>query len=269
MRTVLLDGDMVAWRVSATAEHTIDWNDGDGPMVVSSEPIADQVQRIKNHIAKYERLTKSDTTIICLSDPDRRYFRNDVFPAYKQHRVSKPAPVQLKELKALLASEYKGKIKPGLEADDVMGILATHPKLVPGEKVIVSVDKDMRQIPGLYFNPDKGGVRVITEPEADLWFYTQVLTGDTCDGFPGCPGIGPVKAAQALGKALEEWAMDAGSTLYRLSESQAMWQAIVKLYEAKGLTEADALVQAQVARILRSSDYDFKESKVKLWQSTH
>ena len=45
----------------------------------------------------------------------------------------------------------------------------------------------------------------------------------------------------------------------------ALWAVVLAAYEKAGLTEADALAQARVARILRASDYDFKQKKVKLW----
>jgi hypothetical protein len=47
---------------------------------------------------------------------------------------------------------------------------------------------------------------------------------------------------------------------------KSYWEAVVAAFEKAKLTEADALVQAQVARICRASDYDFKTKKVKLWQ---
>src|SRR5690606_15306825 len=89
----------------------------------------------------------------------------------------------------------------------------------------------------------------VSEEEADRYFYMQVLTGDPTDGYSGCPGIGPKRAERLLdGVGLED-----------------MWSVIVETYEAKGLTEEDALQQARVARILRKNDYDFKNKSPMLW----
>jgi DNA polymerase-1 len=52
----------------------------------------------------------------------------------------------------------------------------------------------------------------------------------------------------------------------RILAHQDHWNAVLNAYEKAGLSEQDALVQARVARILRASDYDFKERKVKLWE---
>ena len=44
-----------------------------------------------------------------------------------------------------------------------------------------------------------------------------------------------------------------------------MWSAVVSTFEAKGLTHADALLQARLARILRREDYDRETGEITLW----
>ena len=81
-----------------------------------------------------------------------------------------------------------------VEGDDVMGLLCRK------EDVIVSDDKDMLTIPGLKL---KGGELIQTsEWAANFAFYSQVLIGDTADNYPGCKGVGKVKAAQVLSNFL-------------------------------------------------------------------
>ncbi len=92
---------------------------------------------------------------------------------------------------------------------------------------------------------------MISEAQTDLWFYTQVLTGDSTDGYRGCPGIGRRKAQTILSNAGDH-----------------PWRAILSAFEAKGLSEEDALVQAQAARILRATDYDFGAKRPILWTPT-
>jgi DNA polymerase-1 len=154
-----------------------------------------------------------------------------------------------------LIEEHGARLKPKLEGDDVMGILSTWRKM-KGEKIIVSIDKDMKTIPGLYCRDLTLGVVEITEQEADYWHLYQTLIGDTTDGYKGCPGVGPKKAVDLIGTAEEP--------LY--SSVQEAWETIVvPAYEKAKLTEADALQQARVARILRASDYDFKNQQPILW----
>ena len=130
---------------------------------------------------------------------------------------------------------------PELEADDAMGIYAT--KLTGN--IIVSPDKDMRQIPGKLYNLDD--TTTITPEEGARWHLIQTLAGDQTDGYSGVPGIG-VKRAETL-----------------FNKEGYSWATVVKAFQDKGLTEDDALLNARLARILTVEDYDSKQQEPKLW----
>jgi DNA polymerase-1 len=145
-------------------------------------------------------------------------------------------------------SEYPSVSKKGLEADDVMGILSTKFK---GRAVIVSIDKDMKTIPGKFYHlhPDKTGTwHETSEKDADYSFLLQALMGDAVDGYGGVPGIGP-KTADKL-----------------LKKHGAVWKTVEDAYIKAGLTKEDALVNARMARILRQEDWDFEKEEVRLWE---
>ena len=157
-----------------------------------------------------------------------------------------------------------------------MGILSTHPKLIPGKKIIVSEDKDMKTIPGWLFNPKKDKKpRLISPEEADWWHMLQTMTGDTTDGYKGCPLCGPEKAKEMLESPyiLEayEHVFKSGprkgmaEVRYRKVPTANLWAGIVSLYEAQGLKERDAITQARVARICRNTDYNFTTKEVIYW----
>ena len=74
-------------------------------------------------------------------------FRKDIVPTYKGNRQRKK-PCGYKRVIGKLKTEFKVITMPWLEADDSLGIYATQN---PGN-VIVSPDKDMKQIPGMLFN---------------------------------------------------------------------------------------------------------------------
>ena len=142
----------------------------------------------------------------------------------------------------------------GLEADDVIGLLATGK--YADRHVVVSTDKDMQTLPCALFNPNKDvRPRRVRQVQADIFWMTQTLTGDTTDGYPGCPGVGPKKAAAALAEASPNMA--------------SLWETVVRTYDERGRTEEDALVQARLARILRHGDFDKQNMEVKLWHPTH
>lgn len=258
-RTLLLDADIIAFAASANAEQAIDWGDTGTSRTTDIEGaktrVVKQIERLKEKL-------DADDAIVCLSTPP--YFRLDFFPEYKAHRTAGARPLALDEVKAFLregAGGYTVKAKPNLEADDVIGILATHPTLVPGEKVIVTSDKDLDQIPGLHHNPRHDRTYGITPEEADHFFYMQALHGDPTDGFKGCPKVGKVKAAKVLDEVVESFQKKP----FGVSIERHYWFHIVQTYERAGLTADHALTQARVARILRHTDYNFQEKKPILW----
>jgi DNA polymerase-1 len=124
--------------------------------------------------------------------------------------------------------------------------MATTPENV-GKAIIVSDDKDLKTIPGKLYRPTADERLDITEAEADKHFYMQTLTGDSTDGYPGCPTIGQKRAEGLLGQ-------------------RPAWSVVEQAFIKQGLTKADALLQARMARILRWSDWDTKKNEVKLWE---
>jgi DNA polymerase-1 len=113
-----------------------------------------------------------------------------------------------------------------------MGIYATEH---PGN-IIVSPDKDMRQIPGKLF--DMKETVTIDPEEGRRWHLIQSLAGDQTDGYSGCPGIG-IKRAVTL-----------------FEEGGYNWDVVVKAFADKDLGEDVALMNAQLAKILTNKDYD-------------
>lgn len=246
MTTLLIDGDPVAYQCAfANQETSIDWGDGDG--AETSVDIDAALADVDSLISKYKSDLGVSNVVLTLSVATSTGWRRDVLPTYKANRNKVVKPLALEACRNHLATTWKAFMRPTLEADDILGILATSNKIVPGEKIIVSIDKDLLQIPGRVYRPREQEMIKVSREEADYLHLMQTLTGDTVDGYKGLPGCGAKGAAKVLAAFGPEWS------------------TVVTAYEAKGFTEADALVQARVARICRSSDYDFKLKKVKLW----
>lgn len=247
MRTLLIDGDILVYRITAAAEVPIDWGNDLWTLHADMSECRDALDR---QIDMYLEELKADDVILAFSLD--RNFRYRVYPQYKSHRQGKRKPVTYVPLKAYAHEKYKTFERPDLEGDDVLGILATSPVIVKGEKVIVSLDKDLKTIPGLICNMREPiTIQDISEEEADYNHMYQTLIGDTADGYQGCPGIGPKTAEKLLDGVPKTYAN--------------MWPVVVQAYEKKGLSEEVALVQAQIARICRRDDYDFKRKEVILW----
>lgn len=248
-RTALFDADIIAYKAAAATEGVWYFNGKDDDPAVHAD-YDEAIKKAEEYIDKVANHLKADAVVICLTDETN--FRLDIYPKYKHNRAGKRRPEFLRAVKDYLAETYQTYKRPGLEADDCMGILATHASLIRGEKIMVSEDKDMRTVPAMLFNPEKDKKpRKVSEAEAMRFHLEQTLTGDPTDGYPGCPGIGPKSPYVA-----------------RVREAKTLregWQIVVEGYESKGLTEDDAIVQARCARILRAQDWDFQARKPRLW----
>lgn len=240
MQTVLIDGDILFYRISAANEQFVEWDDEVwclwGDAKEAALDLEDALQAILSE-------TGAEDYVLCLTST--KNFRKDVYEPYKASRADKRKPFLLKPLREYAEENHPVEIWENLEADDVMGIMATDPEK-GSSRFIYSQDKDLWTIPGLIWDFNTSTVVANPVPKADYQFFYQTLTGDNVDNFPGCPGVGPVAAAKAL-------------------DADASWGTVKALYEKKGLTEEDALVQARCARILRHSDYDTSTNTIKLW----
>lgn len=255
--TLLIDGDILAYRAASVNQKSYQW-DEDTVSTVTSE--AEALEQLDDLIADLRKKLKGGDVVIALSDG--RSFRYDVLPTYKHNRKETNRPLLLARLKEHLLTnpeKYRTFLRPRLEGDDVLGILMTHPKIIPGPKIQVSQDKDQKTIPGLLYNDKKDELVLISEQEADYWHMYQTLRGDTTDGYKGCPGVGDKRAVKILDPTGE------GPFDPELTWIEWAWSRVKEAFEERGLTEDDAIQQARVARILRAEDYDFKKKEPILW----
>lgn len=247
--TLLIDGDCVVYKFACGLQKQFDWGEG----VTSQSADADAGRRFIDHyLEELSDLFDGAPIQIALSDPTSNW-RIGVLDTYKANRSDFVKPIIWAELRAHMESQFNVRVRPTLEGDDVIGIMATHPSILPGDKVIVGIDKDFKTIPGRHYNPSTREHFAITEPEADWWHLYQTLVGDVVDNYKGCPYVGPVKARRYLG--------DPGEF-----SLETMWSCVEMAFESRGLTPEHALQQAQVARICRHTDYDFNRKRVIPWQ---
>ena len=218
---LLIDCDFVVYKCCAAAESEIDF--GDDVIIVTStfKDAYSCVKRELNRIAN--KFGSFDEMILFFSDS--KNFRKDIQADYKGHRNRKK-PCGYRRVINKLSEEYSVIRMPTLEADDAMGIYATKNT----GNIIVSPDKDMKQIPGMLWNFDDSFT--ITKEEGAKWHLIQSLAGDNTDGYAGVPGIG-VKRATAL-----------------FEEKGYSWKTVV---------------DARLARILTTEDYDHEKMEPVPW----
>lgn len=260
----LIDADIVIYTAAARAETSADFGDDSVHVFGSKLKTRDGIDTM---IADLKALTNAERVVLALSCTEGNY-RKEVYPPYKSNRKDKRKPITFRYGREYAIAQYETMERPGLEADDILGILATGDvKGMRGPKVVCSIDKDMRTFPCSLYNwmKPEDGIVEITQDAADYAFYMQVLTGDSTDGYPGCPGIGPKRAARWLDPF---WVRPLPGSTTQFAphfEAHAAWGLVVSLYENAGLVEYDAITQARCARILRACDYSFEEKRPLLW----
>lgn len=255
MRIAVIDADVIAVASAVVVEKAIDW--GDDIWTLHADE-AEGRKVFANSVHSVVQAVEPDKVILAFSDSEN--FRYGILPTYKHNRKGKRPPLLRKALTEWAKTEYECIVRPGLEGDDVLGILATRKS--PDEIIICTIDKDLKTIPGTHYNIGKNEHFTVTVKEADRFHMYQTLTGDTVDGYDGCPGVGPVAATKIIDKAYER---AGGIDAHWPTALEYIWTDVVEAYAKKGLGEEEAVRQARVARILRAEDYNFKTKKPILW----
>lgn len=251
MTYALLDGDIICYRAAIVQQSTFKWDSNTTTTMVDDGAATKAADYALETVKAWTKLAGCKRAVLAFTGSGN--FRKLILPTYKSNRTS-GKPLVYQETVMAVADRYRTARVDGLEGDDILGIMATG--TYQGNSVVVSIDKDLKTIPGRYFNPMKAseGIMEVDEAAADLWWMFQTLIGDTSDGYKGLPGTGRVKAEKILGRA--------GRPL------QAYWRGVYEAFRAKGLTMADALQQARVARILRSEDWNKIDRTIRLWHPT-
>ena len=140
---LLIDADYIVYKCCAACETEIDY--GEDVIFVTSN-FSDAYKAVTSEITKITKQFGGFAEPI-LFFSDSKNFRKKISPDYKGHRNRKK-PCGYKRVIRDLRINYEVIVMKTLEADDAMGIYATaHPG-----NIIVSPDKDMRQIPGKLYN---------------------------------------------------------------------------------------------------------------------
>ena len=239
----LIDGDIVVHRVGFTTN-----GDSLGIAKARADEMLDNIL-IETGATEYR---------IYLSDSTENNFRTQFYPSYKANRTA-PKPLHYDDLKEHLLTKWEAAIALEQEADDALGIeqcaitrgdddIETPSRF---KSVICTIDKDLRQIPGLHWNFVKKEWQEITPTEARKYFYRQLVIGDTSDNIVGVRGIGKVKAERLFSGAdteealftctiqayetwlRDEWTPEGKTTLKELDEFQ--WKQLYNIVLMTGI----------------------------------
>jgi 5'-3' exonuclease len=254
-RLLLIDGDQFLFKSTSAIEKDVRWDDFNHVLFSNANEAWDTfVGMLKRIFERFE----TEEHALCFTTPPN--FRRTLAADYKGNRQTRK-PLCYSTLREKAEAHYTCVSLPGLEADDVMGILATKPGKT--SRIIVSQDKDMKTVPSTVW--DGVDLTTYSEAEADYWHLYQTLVGDSSDGYKGCPGIGPKKAEGILAHTILAEPSSIPERERGDSYAKTRWARVVETYAKAKLTEADALVQARLARILRWTDWDGETKTPILW----
>ncbi|ELR63250.1 DNA polymerase I [Photobacterium marinum] len=147
--------------------------------------------------------------VAVIFDAKGKTFRDEIYPEYKAHRPPMPDDLrgQIEPLHAVIKAMGLPLISvSGVEADDVIGTLATQASKAGMPVLISTGDKDMAQL----VDPNVTLINTMTDVVMDpagvvdkfgigpeLIIDYLALMGDKVDNIPGVPGVGE-KTAKAL-----------------------------------------------------------------------
>ena len=237
---LLIDSDFLAYKAAQACEEGIDFGND---VIIAQSNFSNVLKIFEREIKKVKTAMMDDEIILYFSSTEN--FRKKIYVDYKGHR-NRRKPLGYRRLVNHCRENYNFVCRKGLEADDSIGIDATNPKYASLDNIVVSPDKDMKQIPGVLWNLTDD-VEEITKEDGDTWHLIQSLAGDPTDGYAGCPGIGVKRALDLLNK------------------HDSKWEAICQAFRERGLSDDDALLNARLAKILQHDNYDYDREEPILW----
>jgi len=221
-RVAVIDGDPLVYRIGFANEKKIYKKDGEefeGARAVKEVyPDADMTEweiEIRpapaNHLYNSIHLvmqsildqTESDDYALYIGGKDNFREQVAVSHKYKGTRDGLHKPHHYHNARNFLVEAYGGIVVNGIEADDAVSI---HHLSLP-DSVLCTIDKDMDMIEGWHYNYAKGQMYHVSEHEALVNFYAQMLSGDTSDNIVGIRGVGKKKAHKWLREAETEQEM--------------------------------------------------------------
>ncbi len=164
---------------------------------------------VLNMLRRLESDHKADYKAVVF-DAKGKTFRDDWYPEYKAHRPPMPDDLraQIEPIHAAIAAAgWPVLCVDGVEADDVIGTLATKAAVDGIDTLISTGDKDLTQLVGpkiRWYNTmseemlDAAGVEAKFGVPPEKIVDYLALVGDTVDGVPGVAKCGPKTAVKWL-----------------------------------------------------------------------
>jgi 5'-3' exonuclease len=165
----------------------------------------------------------------------RGNFRKQISKTYKANRIDREIPPILNELQVYVVEQYEAKRGAGVETDDLVATYWNNLSNTFGrdQVLIVSIDKDYKQLPCLIYNYHLKHQCYynISEQEAKYNFYEQMIMGDTSDNVNFCKGYGKAYCKKAFKDCLSDYSFKrVVFSLYKQLHKQKARERFIECY---------------------------------------
>lgn len=187
--------------------YIIGWNfrpkEDDDPFIDSEEnKKARVIEAVDSNVQSILLATGATRYIAAIGHPTEKCFRHDAakFKAYKGSRKPDDPTIALWKpiIKERLIDKWGAITIGGIEADDVCSLAAECLRTLRQEFIVCTIDKDLGQIGGKFYDYKKLDFAEIEQDQARWLFYYQMICGDAGDGVAGIPKKGDKAAHKAL-----------------------------------------------------------------------
>lgn len=188
----IIDLDSIVYASAGAAQHRNDQGELEYESVVNAYSNAKQTM-----LKILQRTGCNDYRAFLTTTNDDTSFRKKMFPEYKANRTAE-RPKYYQDVRDYLVNNWDAEIVGEIEADDAVCMLQhdwykgeyftnwdeQQTDMLNLPAVLVGIDKDLDQMPGLHYNYRKDMFYYITPLEGIRKFYLQMLTGDKADNIP-------------------------------------------------------------------------------------
>ena len=256
--TAYVDGDVLLYQCGFAADAQVKAKFKEDNPGVSEEVVAEHLanteytshalQNVKQSLNEFQSLFKEKPQLYLTGQGNFREHLATILP-YKGNRDPTHKPKYYRDIKDYLIDFWDAQVIEGREADDAMGC-AQYARWKTGNEdtVIVTIDKDLDNIPGYHYNWRKQELYYTDIETSDRLFWLQVLTGDRTDNIQGIHRVGP-KAAEKILQDCSGW-MD-------------YYDAALRAYENAGLEYWGFYENASLLWIQREPDKNFDDQPYK------
>lgn len=247
MMRILIDGDIIKYRVGFASQHTYYWVEDirfddaktanayikehglsleNRTPEIEVDPIDHCLHSVKVVMQRIQDKYPHGQMEVYFSCPTEDNWRTQFYPEYKANRKDMRRPEHYEAIGDYMEHMYPCNRGKTTEADDEIAIRAA---MLRGnsEFVVVTIDKDMDQIEGLHYNWVNDEEYEIGEIEARRAVAIQAIAGDSTDNIKGIPKWGPAAAQVWLEQCPLDNPFDITLAAYRevYDEVEALYRA--------------------------------------------